>query len=140
WCLLFNGQHLRIVDAVRLFARRHIEFDLNTVLDDERAFTTFWTIAHAKALCGESSDAQTLRTLVELSDRHAADVCRSLKDNVLAASAAVVGALAMPATRGGSGIAALPGINAADAAFEQSLIIVYRLVFLLFAEARALVP
>src|SRR5262245_61285134 len=28
WCFLFNGTHLRIVDAGRLYARRFVEFDL----------------------------------------------------------------------------------------------------------------
>src|SRR5437016_3580426 len=29
WCLLFNGTHLRIVDAARLHSRRYAEFDLD---------------------------------------------------------------------------------------------------------------
>jgi len=41
WCLLFNGTHLRIVDAGRLFTRRYVEFDLDQTLDDPRAFEAF---------------------------------------------------------------------------------------------------
>ena len=75
-----------------------------------------------------------LQDLVDASDRHASGVRRSLKGGVLAASADVLAALvgpnpAKPATP-----------EHLDDAFEQALTIVYRIVFLLFAEARALVP
>src|SRR4029079_7698680 len=44
WCLLFNGTHLRIVDAGRLFTRRYVEFDLDQALDDKRTFEAFRTV------------------------------------------------------------------------------------------------
>jgi hypothetical protein len=56
-------------------------------------------------------------------------VSRSLRDGVLTASSAVLNALLLRARR-----------PDADAAFDQALTIVYRLLFLLFAEARMLVP
>src|SRR5205823_5100512 len=62
---------------------------------------------------------------------HASKVCRSLKDGVLAASTDVLGALAL--RRGASE-------KIIGDSFEQALTIVYRLLFLLFAEARGLVP
>jgi len=124
WCLLFNGTHLRIVDAGRLFTRRHVEFDLDQTLDDPRAFEAFWTVVKASSL-------DNLDNLVVASDRHAGAVCRSLKAGVLAASTDVLRALAGPKLRTAGPL---------DDAFEQALTIVYRIVFLLFAEARALVP
>ena len=36
WCVLFNGTHLRLVDAARPHSRRFVQFDLDTVADDER--------------------------------------------------------------------------------------------------------
>ena len=120
WCLLFNGTHLRIVDAGRLFTRRYVEFDLDQTLDDPRAFAAFWTVMNA----------DSLQELVDASDRHAGGVCRSLKAGVLAASTEVLSALTRPTLR-------TAGL---DDAFEQALTIVYRVIFLLFAEARALVP
>src|SRR4029077_17237401 len=65
----------------------------------------------------------------EASDRHASAVCRSLRDGVLEASADVLGALV--------NLSARPLV---DSAFEQALPIVYRLLFLLFAEGRNPVP
>jgi hypothetical protein len=121
WCLLFNGTHLRIVDAGRLFTRRYVEFDLDQTLDDPRVFEAFWTVLKSPSL----------QDLVNASDRHAVGVCRSLKAGVLAASTDVLSALTGPRTRTAGPL---------DDAFAQALTIVYRIVFLLFAEARALVP
>jgi hypothetical protein len=36
WCLLFNGTHLRVLDAGRTFARRHIDFDLSGISIEPR--------------------------------------------------------------------------------------------------------
>ena len=73
--------------------------------------------------------ASFLAEIVEESERYASGVCRSLRDGVLGASREVLTALLMRPPR--------PSL---DQAFEQALTIVYRILFLLFAEARALVP
>src|SRR5207244_6904241 len=33
WCLIFDGARLRVVDAGRVYARRHAEFDLDLAID-----------------------------------------------------------------------------------------------------------
>jgi hypothetical protein len=119
WCLIFNGTHLRLSDASRPYSRRFVEFDLDTVADDEAAFSAFWYVMRRLPY--------ELRQLIDDSERHGADVCRSLEAGVLAASADVLTALVWPSS------------NLADS-FEQALTIVYRILFLLFAEARGLVP
>ena len=48
WTLLFNGTHLRIVDAGRLYARR-FDFDVDLAIDDERTCEAFWWLLHAAA-------------------------------------------------------------------------------------------
>ena len=97
-----------------------------------------------RALSVESADERSLHALVAASDRHAAGVCRSLRDGVLAASGEVLQALVFR-TATSRAHAATTRIRARrsvdlDVAFEQALTIVYRILFLLFAEARALVP
>ena len=119
WCALFNGTHLRLLDAALPYSRRFVQFDLDTVADDEGTFAAFSYVMG----CLPGS----LRSLVDASERHGAAVCRSLKDGVLSASADVLRALLRPSSR-------------PDASFEQALTIVYRILFLLFAEARGLVP
>jgi hypothetical protein len=135
WTLLFNGTHIRIVDAGRLYARRFLEFDLDLTLDDERTFAAFRALVHASAYAAEGSDRTPLHAVVEASERHASAVSRSLRDGVLAASADVLGALLRPA-----GPRRRVVVQPLDHTFEQALTIVYRLLFLLFAEARGLVP
>ena len=134
WSLVFDGRRLRIVDATRLYARRYLEFDLDLVADHVRTLAALWRTCRAAHLTADADDRLSLRALVTASDRHAAAVCRSLRDGVLTASAEVLRALV--GSRGRRQKVAWT----ADGALEQALTIVYRLVFLLFAEARALVP
>jgi hypothetical protein len=152
WCLLFDGRRLRIVDATRLYARRSVEFDLDLVADDRRTFAAFWRVCEASRVTAGADDGGSLRALVAASDRHAAGVCRSLRDGVLTASTDVLRALIgrrttrAPATpsEAMSRFSRTPddarSSGTLEGALEQALTIVYRLLFLLFAEARALVP
>ena len=134
WALLFNGTHVRIVDASRLYARRFVEFDLDLALDDERTFAAFWSLLRASAFAPAADGRPArLESIVARSEQYAFGVSRSLRDGVLAASTDVVGALLDPPTRQRT----LPPL---DGTFEQALTIVYRILFLLFAEARGLVP
>lgn len=93
WCLIFNGLRLRIVDAGRLYARRHLEIDLDFAIDDPRAFASLLHLFGAPALAAGPDDPRSLHMLVDASDRHAAGVCRSLREGVLAASAEILRAL-----------------------------------------------
>src|SRR6185295_4005506 len=133
WCFLFDGLRLRIVDGVRLYARRFLDFDVELAADQPRTFAALWRTCHASRAAADAGDPQSLHALVAASDRHAAGVCRSLRDGVLIASAEILRAMAARRRR-------VPDARALDAAFEQALTIVYRILFLLFAEARALVP
>ena len=126
WCLLFNGTHLRLIEARRLYARRHAEFDIDMALDDMSALRALVMLMSARALAiGAGSGRSALDAIVAHSERHAAAVCRSLRSGVLDASTHVC-----------SGADGRPPRAGASAAFEQALTIVYRMLFLLFAEAR----
>ena len=76
-----------------------------------------------------------LAQALSASDAHGVTVCSALGAGVLDALGELVSALdAAPASRGRRAPREAPRV------FEQSLTIVYRLLFLLFAEARQLVP
>ena len=134
WCLLLDGARLRIVDATRVYARRYLEFDLDLAADQPRTFAALWRTCRASSIGARAVDPRSLDSLVAASDRHAAAVCRSLRDGVLTASTEILRALADRRSRAHNRAATV------DEAFEQALTIVYRILFLLFAEARALVP
>ena len=129
WCLLFNGTHLRLVRPSRLHSRRYAELELDAVADDSRSAAALWALFSAEALGRDADRANSLRNVLALAEHHAASVCRSLRGGVLDASAHVLRTL----------LARGHGHQTKDV-FEQSLTIVYRLLFLLFAEARGLVP
>src|SRR5262249_38494515 len=124
--------HLRILDPRRLYSRRFIDFDLAIACDRPASFNLLCTLAGPRALCSDPQDPRSLHAIVDASDRYAAGVCGSLRDRALHASSEVLRALVASRRRHDRG--------AVDDAFSQSLTIVYRIVFLLFAESRALVP
>src|SRR5581483_9787991 len=129
--ILFNGYTLRLIDPNRLYARRFVDIDLPIALQRPDALCALWRLARSRALVADSRDPESLHALIAASERHSAGVCKSLRSGVLAASGDILQALiARHAPRDES---------IADS-FEQALTIVYRILFLLFAEARALVP
>ena len=128
WCLLFNGLHMRLVDAGRVYSRRYVDLDLDEAADEAPTAAALWTLCAAPAFVREPDGTTPIRRLVTASERHGADVCRSLRAGVLEASADVMRAMLVGQPHDRSG------------AFEQALTVVYRILFLLFAEARALVP
>ncbi len=129
WCYAFNGVRLRLVDAERTYARRHVEIDLETAADDPAAFAVLWGLFHARALAAGDAAPALLDQAVAASDAHGAGVRASLGAGV---HAALLRLLSMPA---GGRRAADPG-----RLFEPALVVIYRILFLLFAEARGLVP
>ena len=75
WCLLFNGTHLRLVDAGRLYTRRYLEFDVDLTLDDPRDLCRV-LVAHARRTrCTSSSRPPTAMPSAS-ADRSSRRACR----------------------------------------------------------------
>ena len=129
WCLLYNGSQVRLLESARVYSRRYLEFDLRLAFDNDRSFETLWFILHAARFREHSGDSPHIARIVRQSEQHAAGVCRALRDGVLEASTTVLAALI-----------ARPPTPPIEQSFDQALTIVYRIVFLLFAEGRELVP
>jgi hypothetical protein len=132
WALVFTGDTFTLVDATRPWSRRLLTFDLQIAFRQPTALLALWTLASGRSLRGGSNGA--LAAAVMESDRATTAVCGSLGRGVLEALEVLM-----------SELAAASASNArqpvADrVVFDQSLTIVYRLLFLLFAEARHLVP
>jgi hypothetical protein len=133
WCIALNGTNVRVVDAHRTYARRFLDFELPLVLEDEASFAVFWAVMRPPGMdSSPDGDGESLLDrIVRLSDRHRVDVCSALQHGVRDAAAALTGCLLPRRARHGETL---------GSSFEQSLTVVYRIVFLLFAEARQLVP
>ena len=106
------------------------EFDLEAALHDPVGFGVFWGLLRADAF--PAGRDPLLDGAVAISEQHRADVRASLQLGVHEALICLVRAFAGARTRRR---AAPPG-----ALFEESLVVIYRILFLLFAEARGLVP
>lgn len=124
WAIVCNGRSLRIVDCTRTWTRHGIEFDLELIASAPAALQALRLLANAAALSGRE---RSLRAAIESSEAHATRVCTSLGDGVLDA---------LP--RLASGFSA--NGNLAASTLDQALTLVYRILFLLFAEARGMVP
>ncbi len=126
WCLCCNGLVLRIVDARRTWSRDYLEIDLALLAHDDAARALVWTLLSAGSL---AANPPLLDRAVDLSARHGVEICRTLGNGVLDALATLVDALATHRRR-----------HAPQQLFDHSLMVLYRVLFLLFAEARGLVP
>ncbi len=131
WGIAFNGTAVRLVDIGRAYARRHVEFGFEPILEHRPSFHLFWAIMRAPAF------ATLLELMAAASAEHGISVCASLRTGVIESVELLMGALlgrcrgGRPAVRSGSRLAG---------AYEQAITVVYRVLFLLFAESRGLLP
>ena len=128
WALVCNGRSLRVVDCTRAWARASIEFEFERLTVSEEGISTLWMLSHADRLA--AAGPGSLRFRIAESDAHASRVCRTLAGGVLSALPVLTTALTQDERRR----------SERTSAFDQALTLVYRILFLLFAEARALVP
>jgi len=135
WCFCVTGPLLRVIDSRRTYSRRFAEFDLAAAFADPDGFTVMWSLLRAGAFTGPAPPG--LDRAVTLSEKHRADVRSSLQQGVHHALIHLVRAFA--SARGSGRRPAVAGA-ALDAIYEESLVVIYRILFLLFAEARGLVP
>jgi hypothetical protein len=140
WCFCLSGSAVRIADSRRTYSRRHVEFELQRTLDDERMFAIFWGLLRADAMRAAGHDLiPLLDRAVALSERHQLVVRDSLQHGVHEALTHLGRAfsIASRSRRRSRTNASTPDPGAA---FDESLVVIYRVLFLLFAEARGLVP
>jgi N-6 DNA Methylase/Eco57I restriction-modification methylase len=131
WALCINGPSVCLFDAERTYSRRFLQFDLQATFASDRGITVLCGLLGAQGLAPVSNGAALERVMTR-SERHRAMVRRSLRTGVSEAVVQMVSAFrGIPAGRTPDSDARL---------LDESLIVVYRLLFLLFAEARGLVP
>jgi hypothetical protein len=131
WVLGFNGRALRLFDGLNTFARGHLEFDLETIIDHPPAMALLWGALRAEALPVITAE------IAAASARHGVEVSASLKNGVRDALRLLLPGLMRPGSRRAS---PRPDAATLSSTLDQAFTIVYRVLFLLFAESRALVP
>ena len=126
WAIVTNGHSLRVVDCARTWTRQGIEFDLELVMSNPKAIAALWILCHGRSMANPGEGG--LRAVARRSDDHAMRVCSALGGGVLQALPRLASAFADGSR------------PPAGDTFDQALTVVYRVLFLLFAEARGLVP
>lgn len=129
WTLAVNGRQLGLFDAGRTWSRRMLLVDLVTAIDHEPSAALVWALTRAAAIANDDGRASLLDLVTTASDRHTVGVCSSLGHGVLDALHALV-----------EGFDERRRTADDRALFDQALTVAYRVLFLLFAEARHLVP
>ncbi len=137
WCLCANGPTLRLIDARGTYSRRYAEFDLAIAADDPSTFAVAWTLLRTSAVGSVgAAGSLTLDMAVELCERHRAGVRASLQTGVYDALVHLLDAFAAARAR-----SRRPHLTIQPSVLlDESLVVIYRILFLLFAEARGLVP
>src|SRR3954462_642941 len=119
WWIGVNGTTLRIMDVSRAYTRRAIDLDLTRLEDEDQA------LALLPALLACTADGMpALEDLVARSASHRVSVGHSLPAGVEDALNTLVSGF----DRGGR--------RRVEASFGDALTVIYRILFLLFAEAR----
>lgn len=120
WACVFTGTELAVIDVTRPWSRRALRLPLSLLPDDPRTQHLLCSLLSPLGL------TRTLRTLTDASDAYGAAVCASLGDRVLEAIDLL--------------LAHWPAASASPDAVGQALTVIYRVLFLYFAEARGLLP
>ena len=128
WSLCLNGPSVRVVDVDRVHARRYARVRSHAGARARRDVCRLLGLLHAAALA-PGRDGVLLERIVALCERHRAEVRVSLREGVQDALLNLVG-----------GFRAVTRKRPDAQLLDESLIVVYRILFLLFAEARGLVP
>ena len=127
WAIGINGLSLSVFDAERAYARRFLEFDLAAAFGSDRSLAVLRGLTGADGLRA-SPDGSPIERAMAHTERHRAMVRLSLRRGVHQAVLELV-----------SGFRAVSGGHRSGHA-DEALTVVYRVLFLLFAEARNLVP
>lgn len=136
WCFLFAPPFLAIVDVRAHALRKSIELTLPDIFDAS-AFAVFWTLARAAAFDAPAPGAAAesrLDTLVRAAAIFQDRVRDDLQHGVAEALVEFGRAL------GPRSPARPSSASGAASRFDEALTLVYRVLFLLFAESRGLVP
>jgi len=156
WGLLCNGRRLRLLKRNVVAGRQHyFEVDLESLFEggSDRDFDTFWTLFRALAFQPDDKGRCLLDVVDEGSRKHAEGVSSTLKNSVFHAIEILMSTLVSRAQE----LTHQPVDPADDVAerrraladealsnlsllYQQSLVLLYRLLFVLYAESRALLP
>lgn len=149
WAILLSGEEMRLYRKGGSVARQYLQVNFAPLFDADRdeEWIAFWGLFRYAAFVPGDDGKCLLDRVLEASQRHAARIADDLRENLILAMEAIMqGILDDPANRPLL-VPHLPapyGTAVTDTGlrdlFEQTLYFLYRLLFVLYAESRDLLP
>lgn len=149
WAILLSGDEMRLYRKGGSVARQYLQVNFAPLFDADRdeEWVAFWGLFRYAAFVPGDDGKCLLDRVLEASQRHAARIADDLRENLILAMEAIMqGILDDPANKPLL-IPHLPapyGTAVSDVGlrdlFEQTLYFLYRLLFVLYAESRDLLP
>jgi hypothetical protein len=142
WGLLLAGLEVRLYRRSAGISQQYLALHLDTLvdLDDETTWKAAAALFRAPAFVPDDSGVALVRRVVDEGRRHAAALADDMRADVVdAAEALIQGAFDHPANATMLG-QPNPSRALLARAFEESLYYLYRVLFVLFAEAREVLP
>lgn len=128
WVLCTNGRELRLLDARRTYSRAHMQFDFQGAAHHSATFGVLWGLLREESFRQPRGESSLLDEVIRASAMHGQAVGRSLRGGVLQALQHLLGGMSKC------------GRHDLSHLFDESLTVVYRVLFMMFAESRSLVP
>jgi hypothetical protein len=135
WGVLFNGRYVRLLRKYyHEYTRGYVEFDLENILEDRNLaeFRLMYMVLHANAFRGR----KPIEGFYERSKQTGVKIGDKLRDNVKAALECLANDILTDELR--KEYEESPG--AVDEFFRQLLRVFYRIMFILYAEQRGMLP
>jgi hypothetical protein len=160
WALLSNGLEMRLYRRGGSVARQYLKVDFVNLFatDDPKDWLVFWGLFRLAAFLPSETDAGAdgssvlagasrclLDKVIDESQRHATKIADDLRENIVRAVESLLqGVIDTPANNhfwnGEFNGKQVPGEAQLKALFEESVYFLYRLLFVLYAESRDLLP
>ena len=139
WSIVTDGLKLRVLrDFYHTYTRGYVEFDLENIFTNRNFndFRALYRLCHASRFTSEGDDDERpLESLYQVSIATGVKVGEDLQSNVVEALETLGNGFLTPEIRE---TLEEGGQDVADAYYQDQLRIVYRLLFLLFAEQRGM--
>lgn len=160
WAFLSNGSELRLYRKGGSIARQYLKIDFSALFDndDDKEWLVFWGFFRLAAFLspetptpGKTSEEQTpdrrclLERVIEESQRHATKIANDLRENMVRAVEALLqGIIDSPRNghhwQGSLEVKRVPSEDQLKELFKEAIYFLYRLLFILYAESRDLLP
>jgi Eco57I restriction-modification methylase len=140
WGLLLAGTSFRVYRRSSGISQQYLQVDLESLveLDDDNTWKGFAAIFRAPAFVTEDGEVPLIRRVVDESRRHASALAVDMRRDVVdAAERLIQGALDHHANQQ---LLGEPGRAQLQQLFEETLYYLYRILFVLYAEAREILP